>query len=110
VLAGLDPQVVGFCLDTGHAMMGSDPPEAYLRALGDRLRAVHWHASNGKDDAHLFPSADPVAWGDFVEALDEIGYQEPVTVEAVPPDSPPLAESIEALRAVLQGARASRST
>jgi sugar phosphate isomerase/epimerase len=103
VLDGLDPEGVGFCLDTGHAMMGDDDPCEYARALRDRLWAVHWHASNGNDDSHLFPSSSATRWDDFVAALDEVGYTSPVTVEAVPPASASLRWAVQAAHAILLG-------
>jgi sugar phosphate isomerase/epimerase len=108
LLDGLDPQAIGLCLDTGHAMMGQDRPEDYVRALGDRLWAVHWHASNDGDDAHLFPIASGVNWDPFVAALDEVGYTAPVTVEALPPETASLPEAIQAAHAIITGAPASR--
>jgi sugar phosphate isomerase/epimerase len=103
VLDDLDPEAVGFCLDTGHAMMGDGDPCEYARALRDRLWAVHWHASNGKDDSHLFPSSAAAKWDDFVATLDEVGYTSPVTVEALPPETAPLRVAIGTAHAILLG-------
>lgn len=106
VLDGLDPEVVGFCLDTGHAMLGEDPLADYIRALGDRMLGIHWHANNCEDDAHLFPGVGETEWDGFFAALDEVGYDLPVTVEAVPPDTASLEEALTAVRTALQEKRA----
>ena len=106
VLEGLDPEVAGFCLDTGHAMLGDDGPCDYIRALGDRLFAVHWHSNNCRDDMHVCPGVDQVGWDDFFAALDEVNYQSPVTVEAVPPETTPLRTAIREFEAAVQNQRA----
>jgi sugar phosphate isomerase/epimerase len=102
VLAGLDPEVVGFCLDTGHAMLGPDEPNDYIRALGDRMIAIHWHGNDGTDDQHLFPGDGRTEWDGFLAALDEVGYDLPITVEALPPEGMSLSEAARAIRDVLQ--------
>jgi len=98
MIEGLDPGVVGFCLDTGHAMLGRDSPTDYVRAFHDRLLGVHWHYNDGKDDTHLFPSHEDSDWRGFLAALAEIGYDLPVTVEAVPPDGISLRDAFRAAR------------
>ena len=102
---GLDPAVVGFCLDTGHAMLGEDTTGDYIRALSDRMVGIHWHASDHADDAHLFPDVEHGEWDEFFAALDEVGYNRPVTVESVPPATTPLEEAVRSVRAALQGER-----
>ena len=108
VLDGSDPAVVGFCLDTGHAMLGEDSVGDYIRALGDRMLGIHWHGNDSSDDAHLFPDVNQADWDDFFIALDEVGYDLPVTVEAVPPETTPLDEALRSVRAALQEPRTPR--
>jgi len=101
ILEGLDPEVVGFCLDTGHAMLGADSYTDYIRAFGDRMIAIHWHGNDGKEDGHTFPCDGSRSWDDFVAALDEVGYDLPVTVEAVPPVGMSFEAAARAVRAIL---------
>jgi sugar phosphate isomerase/epimerase len=108
VLDGLDPAVVGFCLDTGHAMLGRDTVGDYIRALGYRMFGIHWHANDCSDDAHLFPDVGQAKWDEFFAALDEVGYDLPVTLEAVPPEATPLEEALQSVRGALQGERTHR--
>ena len=108
LLDDLDPAVVGFCLDTGHAMLGEDPLGDYIRALGDRMFGIHWHANDKSEDAHAFPAVDQAKWDEFFTALDEVGYSLPVTVEAVPPATTSLEEALRSVRAALQGKRTPR--
>jgi len=103
LLDGLDPMVVGFCLDTGHAMLGKDSVADYIRTLGDRLLGIHWHGNNHRDDTHTFPDIAEAQWGDFFAALDEVGYDLPVTLEAVPPPGMSLPDALQPLRSVLAG-------
>lgn len=108
LLDDLDPAVVGFCLDTGHAMLGNDSLGNYIRALGHRMLAIHWHGNDHVDDGHLFPDIASGEWDDFFAALDEVEYDLPVTVEAVPPPGVFLADAILSVRAALQGERSPR--
>ena len=39
--AGLDPALVGICLDVGHYTVGGGDPVAALRELGDRVTHIH---------------------------------------------------------------------
>ncbi len=103
LLDGLDPALVGFCLDTGHAMLGEDTPGDYIRALGDRMLGIHWHGNDCSDDAHLFPDVGRQEWNGFFAALDEVGYSLPVTLEAVPPATTSLHEALRSVRAALGG-------
>jgi len=104
LLEDLDPAVVGFCLDTGHAMLGEDTIGDYVHALSDRLVGIHWHASDHGEDAHIFPDVEHGGWGEFFAALDQVGYDDPVTVEAVPPPDTALEDAVRAVRAALQTA------
>jgi len=109
VLEGLDPAVVGFCLDTGHAMLGQDALGDYIRALGSRMLGIHWHGNDHCEDAHHFPDVTHATWDDFLAALDEVGYDLPVTLEAVPSAGTSLEEAFRSVRAALQGERAPRT-
>jgi sugar phosphate isomerase/epimerase len=108
LLDGMDAAVVGFCLDTGHAMLGGDRIGDYVRSLGDRMFGVHWHGNDNSEDIHLFPDAARPEWDGFFAALDEVGYNAPVTIEAVPPPTMPLAEALRSVRSALQGERTAR--
>jgi len=39
--AGLDPDLIGICLDVGHYTLGGGDPVAALRDLGDRVTHIH---------------------------------------------------------------------
>jgi len=101
LLDGLDSAAVGYCFDTGHALLGEDSLGDYLAALGHRLLGVHWHSNDGPIDAHLFPEAEEAKWDGFMAGMDMAGYDLPVTVEAVPPFALSLADALRPLRAAL---------
>ena len=71
------------CLDIGHApLVGVDPCEL-IRALGkDRLKALHVHDVDGKDDLHTLPYFSKINWDSVCAALKEIGYDGDLTFEA----------------------------
>lgn len=98
LLDGLDPEALGFCLDTGHAMLGQDPLEDYLRVFADRLLGLHWHENDGSADAHLFPQVEDGRWDQFLAALDAVGYDLPITLEAAPPFTSSLEEALRPIR------------
>jgi sugar phosphate isomerase/epimerase len=101
LLDRLDPEVVGFCLDTGHATLGQEPLADYLRALGDRLISLHWHENDAGTDAHLLPEVGDGKWDGFLAALDAVGYDLPITLEAAPPLTSSLEEALRPIRAAL---------
>ena len=72
------------CLDIGHAeMLGSDTnaPEM-IRALGDRLAALHIHDNDKLHDSHQIPFSMQIDFAAVVKALKEIGYSGYFTLEA----------------------------
>jgi len=94
LVADLAPEVVGVCIDTGHANVQSDSPADYVRAFGDRVIAIHLSDNYGIRDDHIFPGAGgTVPWEEFFAALDEVGYALPITMEATLPEGMSLAEA-----------------
>lgn len=48
-------QVLGFCLDTGHANLVGLDMEDFIRTLGTRLKVLHIHDNDGVADLHQIP-------------------------------------------------------
>ena len=73
------------CLDTGHAAIfeGADLTRV-IRAIGDRLEAVHIHDNMGKEDEHLIPGDGIIDWDSFAKALKEIGFNKVISLETSP--------------------------
>ncbi len=106
LLDGLDPAIVGFCLDTGHAYLGPDSLTDYIRAFAEQLIAVHWQDNNGTGDDHLFPGTGVIPWEEFFAVLDDVGYGLPVTVESSLPEGMSLPEAVHLAREALAENRA----
>lgn len=72
------------CLDIGHAeMRGSgDGAVNMIRALGDRLKALHLHDNDRWHDSHQIPFSMDIDFPAVVKALREINYQGYFTLEA----------------------------
>jgi len=100
VAARVDAANLGFCIDTGHANVAWGlnypvptsngqlfiPPEtlgapAIIRLMGDRILATHLQDNFGKFDEHLPPGIGTVDWQATLDALQEVGYQGPLTME-----------------------------
>lgn len=72
------------CLDIGHAeMKGSDTtaPEM-IKALGNRLKALHIHDNDKLHDSHQIPFSMNIDFTAVVNALKEINYDGYFTLEA----------------------------
>lgn len=79
----LDSEWTVACLDIGHAhLMHADIP-AFIHGLGDKLQALHTHATGYNRDFHLPPyTFGNLPWEDILKALGEIDYQGELTFEA----------------------------
>ena len=72
----------GFCLDIGHLLLvGLDPYNATLK-LGKRIVCFHVHDNNGLEDLHVSPYLGICHWDRFAKAVREIGYTDPLDLEA----------------------------
>ena len=74
------------CLDTGHVAVFPELSVGNeVRRLGDHLKVMHIHDNMGDHDAHLYPSKGIIDWGDFIKAVNEIGYTGVLSLETSPP-------------------------
>ena len=83
-----------FCLDVGHCALTDRKPGDVARQLGDRLKVLHVHDNDCKDDTHdipynahpanmMFPSnPDKIDWDEFMKALKDINYDGTFSLEA----------------------------
>ena len=77
------PDIVA-CLDVGHVGLAWREDETYdmIHALGkDRLKALHIHDNNYRDDDHAMPFRGQMDWESIGKALGEIGYEGDFTYE-----------------------------
>ncbi len=85
---------VGVYFDTGNVMLTGFPQD-WIRILGERIKKVHVkdYKSTGYDgqvgavDGFCDLTAGEINWLEVVKALDETGYDGPLTAEMVPPTS-----------------------
>lgn len=81
----LDNENIVACLDVGHVgLPRPDGEEAWdlVRALGhDRLKSLHIHDNDYKNDQHLMPYSGRIDWDKVTEALGEIDYDGDFTYE-----------------------------
>lgn len=72
------------CLDLGHAEMMGDETSApqMIRALGNKLQALHIHDNDRWHDSHQIPFSMQIDFDAIVKALKEINYSGYLTLEA----------------------------
>lgn len=71
------------CLDIGHCgLVGQDPAEFIIKLGHDRLKALHVHDNNFKEDLHVWPYTSLQDWDSITSALKEIKYSGVFTYEA----------------------------
>lgn len=78
-----DPYLVA-CLDIGHSEMegSGDGAAKMIRALDDRLQALHIHDNDRWHDSHQLPFTMDIDFTAVAKALKDIGYSGWFTLEA----------------------------
>lgn len=88
---------LNYVFDTGHAHIGAGI-EHEFNIMKERIRSLHVHDNNGKEDSHLFPQAEggTVDWTATMELLRTCPGQYPLMPELreVPEYEDPLSEVI----------------
>ena len=82
----MDDAEVGFCLDTGHALisMGPERQLEILDAMGDRLIAFHLQDNARTKDVHIAPGKGFVDFRSTFSRIRALGIDEVMCVECVP--------------------------
>lgn len=83
LLAGLDAQWIGACIDVNHINLREPDLAHAVGVLAPRLLTLHCSENDGVDERHWMPG-DPrgvVDWGAFYLGLGEAGYQGPFLYE-----------------------------
>ncbi len=70
------------CFDPNHLF--DEEHTALLRAVGDRVAAVHFSDYDGLDERHWMPGEGVIDWREIVRTLSEIGYEGPYLYEVNP--------------------------
>jgi sugar phosphate isomerase/epimerase len=74
---------LNYCFDTGHAHMTPGGIGHQFDLMKERIRSTHVHDNNGKDDSHVFPSAEggTIDWKQTMELLRSRPGQYPLLLE-----------------------------
>lgn len=87
-----DAEVLGFCLDTGHANLVGLDFEDFIARLGRRLKVLHIHDNDGIGDLHQIPftfmktreNKVSTDWDGFLRGLKAIGFDQVLSFETAP--------------------------
>lgn len=73
---------LNYVFDTGHAHIGAGI-EHEFEIMKDRIRSLHVHDNNGKEDQHLFPGAEggTIDWAETMQLLRTKEDQYPLLLE-----------------------------
>ncbi len=92
---------LGFCFDVGHAHMNEGVENAY-RVMKSRIRSVHIHDNDGKQDLHLFPFAaeggGTINWASTMDLLRSEPAQYPLVLELK--EVPGMTNQLDVVRSV----------
>lgn len=85
-------QVLGFCLDTGHANLVGIDFEDFITTLGHRLKVLHIHDNDGVSDLHQIPytfartreNKCSTDWDGFLAGLRKIHFDQVLSFETAP--------------------------
>ena len=90
IIESVGSENMGVCLDTGHLhLVRGASQSAFIRAVGDKLKALHIADNDGTCDQHRIPLFDGfppfprrgIDWRDVMQALAENGYDGPFSFE-----------------------------
>lgn len=88
---------LNYAFDTGHAHLGAGI-EHEFEIMKGRIRSLHVHDNNGKEDQHLFPGAEggAVDWANTMRLLRSLPAEVPLLLELreVPDMALPLNEIV----------------
>lgn len=82
LVAAGDSERVGVCFDTGHAHLAGFSMGEAIGKIGERLFTIHWHDNDRSRDQHVLPGRGTIDWANFFQALDKLGWDRPVCLEA----------------------------
>lgn len=85
-------EVLGFCFDTGHANLIGLDFEDFITTLGHRLKVLHMHDNDGRQDLHQIPftftmsreNKSSTDWEGFIRGLQNIRFDKVLSFETAP--------------------------
>ena len=78
---GIGSPFVKACVDLGHTVLVGENPVNMIKALGNRVAALHVHDNDGIRDEHTVPFHGIIKWNEVAKALKDIGYSGEITLE-----------------------------
>lgn len=103
ILESVDSISLGVCFDVGHANITKNMIE-FLETVGRSIITIHLHDNDGTYDMHLQPPYGTTNWRDFAEMIQDIGYSEPLTIEAAPWTGASFKQMVKETSAVIENA------
>jgi sugar phosphate isomerase/epimerase len=103
LLSRHDPDILGFCYDSGHANMGPDGL-GELERHKDRLIAVHLHDNDGHNDQHKIPFTGTIDWERMMRIISTSPYDAGINLEVVIRETG-IQDEMEFLRRTLDAGR-----
>lgn len=80
VYAAYPPEYIGFCYDSGHAILGHSRMDR-LAPLMERLAVLHLHDNNGQADQHRLVFDGAVDWNLAATLIAAAPYTKPMSYE-----------------------------
>ena len=74
------------CFDTNHLLLQSE--KEFIMDIGERIITTHVSDFDFRDERHWLPGEGKINWAEWVETMDQIGYEGPLLYE-VAFDAPP---------------------
>ena len=65
----------GICWDVGHANFGGYDQYSGIMHCGERLKVLHLHDNNGKDDLHIPAFQGNIDWHEVMRALRDVKFE-----------------------------------
>jgi sugar phosphate isomerase/epimerase len=85
ILEAFDHPALGFCLDTGHALVSChESAHEMFEAMAAKLAAFHLVDNAGDRDSHLAPGNGRVDWSRVFQGMARIEYRGVACIEAPP--------------------------
>lgn len=82
-IADFPHDLVGLCLDVGHARLSGYDPAEQARLGSERLWALHLQDVDGKKDCHWVPGRGVIDWASLGQALSDIEFDGAWTLEVL---------------------------
>jgi|GEM_PF-932982 len=95
-------ELVGVCIDTGHAHCTQWKTE-FIRRAASRIITTHIQDCDGQNDQHLMPGYGSINWDSYMQAFYEAGYAGPWIFEVGKAGEAALEQAADAMN-LLRGA------